>query len=550
MQKSSSSRNSPTPTPTPIPITKTSPKTRYDRERTTAINKVMTDTKLPDDVADMIQGMFSKEPSSHFRYGITLDDLNIPELALNPNVYPLIKVIIDKYGGIDELNKKGFSATNVYEKNDLIKFHRNLSKNEEPEVISYLLKIYKYYPTSISSILIDWKALCNNNGARSLLKLKIEDENKISREDYNFEPTHNKIDWGILSGILLKNQKSPLIRLVSDFIGKGNSSGKNIYLRNQRYIEQKQKDILLKRKKINEVSATDKDFWTDLSSGDITASKIKLLRKRIEFEKTQPFANRGINWDILCGNKSPIAIELVKERIEFEKTMSYFEVLFYKKEYKYGVSWAFLCSNTNPEAFKLLREQIENEKIQDNSTMYKAYLDIELEELYRLDVGNKEKERIIEYASKVISDYEQDHFIDRLDWFQLCANSSPEAVQLIKERIEYEKELTRNGELYKSKIDLRGLSLNQEPEAIELLMQQLKIKYGSSHLRLLHNQGISGIQQIIDNLSKNPSIIVRYDKIMKAQDKTRHARYLKEVDDITRMFSNIPTSIRAKLKST
>lgn len=449
MQKSSSSSSSSRKSPILKPFPKTSPKTRYDRERTTAINQVMTDTKLPDDVADIIKGMLG-EPLSHFRYGITLDDLNIQELALNPNVYPLIKVIIDKYGGIDtdKLSKiKGFSPTRVYEQNDLIKFHRNLSKNEEPEVISYLLKIYKKYPPTISSILLDWKALCKNNGAKSLLKLKIEDENKIPREVYNFIPTHNKINWGELLNILLQNPNSPLIKLVSEFmetkrIENGNTN-MNIPFSYETYLlykrlaeqkheeaEQKRNDMLQKRKIINDVPATDKEFWTYLSSGDITASKIKLLRKRIEYEKTQPFANRGINWDILCGN------------------------------------------------------------------------------------------------------------------------NSPEAVQLVKERIEYEKDLTRKKEIYKSKIDWAGLALNQEPEAIELLMQQIKISYGTSHLGLLSNQGISGIQQIIDNLSKNPSIIVRYDKIMKAQDKTRHTRYLKDVDEITRMFSNIPTDIREKLKLT
>jgi len=526
----------------------------------------MSDTKLPDDVADIIKGNLG-EPLSHFRYGITLDDLNIQELALNPNVYPLIKVIIEKFGGLDtdKLSKiRGFSSTRVYEQDDLIKFHRNLSKNEEPEVISYLLEIYKKYHHTISSILLDWKALCKNNGAKSLLKLKIEDENKIPREVYNFIPTQNKIDWGILLSILLQNPNSPLIQLVSKFMEtkriENENTKRNIPFSYETYLlykgraEQKQKDMLQKRKIINDVSATDKEFWAYLSSGDITASKIKLLRKRIEYEKTQPFAKRGINWDILCGNNSPRAIELVKERIAFEKTMSYFEVLFYNKEYKYGVSWAFLCTNTNPEAFKLLREQIEKEKMFQDYTTYKAYLDNELEELYnRLDVGNKEnKERrkIIEYANKVIGDYEQDRNIDRIDWFKLCANSSPEAVQLIKERIKYEKVLTRNGELYESKIDLIGLALNKEPEAIELLMQQIRIRYGTSHLGLLSNQGISGIQQIIDNLSKNPSIIVRYDKIMKAQDKTRHTRYLKDVDEITRMFSNIPTGIREKLKLT
>jgi len=88
---------------------------------------------------------------------------------------------------------------------------------------------------------------------------------------------------------------------------------------------------------------------------------------------------------------------------------------------------------------------------------------------------------------------------------------------------------------------LVGLALNQEPEAIELLMQRIQDVRRSRR---------SNYDPVIYNLSKNPSIIVRYDKIMKAQDKTRHARYLKEVDKITRMFSNIPTSIRAKLKST
>ena len=292
----------------------------------------------------------------------------------------------------------------------------------------------------------------------------------------------------------------------------------------------------------------------DLSSE--TPIAIKLLRERIKFEKTfektQLFANRGINWEILCENNSQGAIELVKERIEIEKTMPYFQVLFYNKKYKYGVSWAFLCSNTNPEAFKLLRQQIEDEKeIYKDKVQYQDTLDTELKKLDRLDVDDKEK--IIKYAKDVIrkiaryeryklrgllTNKETNHDNDRIDWFQLCANSSPEAVQLIKERIKYEKELTRNGELYKSKIDLVGLALNQEPEAIELLMQRIQDLHRSNY------------EPVIYNLSKNPSIIVRYDKIMKAQDETQHVRYLKEVDEITRMFSNIPTSIRAKLKST
>jgi hypothetical protein len=450
MQKSSSSSSKSSSRKSPIlkPLPETSPKTRYDRERRAAINQVMSDTKLPDDVADIIiQGMLG-EPLSHFRYGITLDDLNIQELALNPNVYPLIKVIIHKYGGINttKLETNGFNETS-YKHDDLIKFHRNLSKNEEQEVISYLLKIYKGNNSTISSILLDWKALCQNNSAKSLLKLKIEDEKKIPKEEYYFEPIHNRIDWSIFLSMILQNPKSTLSKFVSNFmetkrieIENGNWNipiTYDLYLQYKilaeqmhKDMQQKRKDMLQKRKNINDVPATDKEFWEYLSSGDITASKIKLLRERIEYEKTQPVANRGINWEILC------------------------------------------------------------------------------------------------------------------------TNSSPEAVQLIKERITYEKQLTRNGVLYESKIDLAGLALNKEPEAILLLMQQLRIRYGTSQLGLLSNQGITGIQQIIDNLSKNPSIIVRYDKIMKAQDKARHPRYLRDVNEITRMFSNIPTGIREKLKLT
>jgi hypothetical protein len=150
---------------------------------------------------------------------------------------------------------------------------------------------------------------------------------------------------------------------VSELVGvEGNIPVRsyNIYLKNQRVAEEKHIEMPQKRAKINEAPATDKEFWVDLSSE--TPIAIKLLRERINFEKTfektQLFANRGINWEILCGNNSQGAIELVKERIKIEKTMPYFQVLFYNKKYKYGVSWAFLCSNTNPEAFKLLREKI------------------------------------------------------------------------------------------------------------------------------------------------------------------------------------------------
>jgi hypothetical protein len=253
MQKSSSSssRNSSSSrkSPTPIPIPKTSPKTRYDRERAIAINEVITDTKLHDDVADIIKGMLGKEePSSHFRYGITLDDLNIPELGLNPNVYPLIKIIIDKYGGIDTVKLSNHDR-HLSEQKDLtrlVEFHKNLSKNEEPEVISYLLEIYKHYPTSISSLLLDWEALCNNKGASSLLILKIEDEYKLSREEYTALPKHNKIDWGIL----FKNPDSAVITLVSELVGeKGNIPLRsyNIYLKNQRVAEEKHIEMLQKK---------------------------------------------------------------------------------------------------------------------------------------------------------------------------------------------------------------------------------------------------------------------------------------------------------------
>lgn len=133
------------------------------------------------------------------------------------------------------------------------------------------------------------------------------------------------------------------------------------------------------------------------------------------------------------------------------------------------------------------------------------------------------------------------HYIDRIDWFQLCANSSPEAVQLIKERIEYEKQLILKEEPYTSKIDLNGLAFNEAPEAIELLIERIKDDMETKRRTRKHMHGNKAL--IIENLSKNPSIIVRYDKLMKSHHKTRHTRYLRDVDEITRKFSNIQTRI-------
>ena len=105
---------------------------------------------------------------------------------------------------------------------------------------------------------------------------------------------------------------------------------------------------------------------------------------------------------------------------------------------------------------------------------------------------------------------------DKIDWFALCANSSKKAVQLVKDRIDYEKGLDIT--LYKTKIIWEALSMNKQHDAIDLVIERIKYESLNEHSITIKNR-----LYIISwsELSKNPAIFVPYSEFLGKPKKQR-----------------------------
>jgi hypothetical protein len=165
--------------------------------------------------------------------------------------------------------------------------------------------------------------------------------------------------------------------------------------------------------------------WNAISKN---SNAIDILRKKWEEEKilikkkhpiyTYLKVHHIVSWDILSGNTG--AFDLLREKIQMEKEMppDEYKLLSYKER----IDWEVLSEN--PEAVELLF-------LKENR--------------------------------------------DKIVWQNLSKNHSqnPKAIQLLKERVEYEKRLKRRQRLKLSnKIDWASLSSN--PNAIEILAANKK----------------------------------------------------------------------------
>ena len=188
-----------------------------------------------------------------------------------------------------------------------------------------------------------------------------------------------------------------------------------------------------------------------------------VLRKWVKKEE--------LNWSMLSEN--PCAIDLLKEKIQQEKSMDKEEYKNLKveekvnwlklsmnpeaidilKKYSRDIVWCTLCDNKNPRAVDMILERMEYEK------QLPPY-SIEDEDY---DEDNDEDE-----ASKDC------YFLYRVWIDRMCYNENPRIIDLLRERIELEK----NREHYMTlnineKIDWEQLSSNPHPKAIELLAENL-----------------------------------------------------------------------------
>lgn len=197
-----------------------------------------------------------------------------------------------------------------------------------------------------------------------------------------------------------------------------------------------------------------------------------------------------LDWSILSAN--PCAIDLLKEKIEEEKSMNKEEynklsndkkvnwlklsmnpeAIDILKKYPKDIVWCSLCDNKNPQVVDMILERIEYEK------QLPPYPDDSDDEDNEDDEDNKDKNGLYRI------------------WFdRLCYCEHPQIIDLLRERIELEK----NSEYYMTlndneKIDWIQLSSNSHPKAIKLLSEN---KDKIDWLTLSENPG--AIELLIEN---------------------------------------------------
>jgi len=178
-----------------------------------------------------------------------------------------------------------------------------------------------------------------------------------------------------------------------------------------------------------------------------------------------------INWSQLCLN--PNAIKLLKERIKYENNLDYNE---YKELVILGnsISWDLLSQN--PNAIKLLKKNnaIVWYKLAKNSNPNVVKL---LQKKIKDGFTDSDSEESVWFSlsqnpnvMKILQDNQE-----QIIWCELSKNSNLDAIELLKNRIQYENNLSRE-EYYnleeRYKIDWNKLL--QNPNAIDLLKENPK----------------------------------------------------------------------------
>ena len=164
-------------------------------------------------------------------------------------------------------------------------------------------------------------------------------------------------------------------------------------------------------------------------SDNTNIKAIPLIAKKIEEEKLLSSSGYkklkyGINWISLSGN--PIAVELLEQ-------------------YENDIVWSAFCGNPNPEALRLIKKELKRDVDSHNINW-----------------------QILSANPIVIQLFEEyPHYKKYIDYSGLSANSSDEAVQLLKEHLKK----------HPSEIDLDMLSSNTNPKAVEILKNKINQKY-------------------------------------------------------------------------
>jgi uncharacterized cysteine cluster protein YcgN (CxxCxxCC family) len=199
-----------------------------------------------------------------------------------------------------------------------------------------------------------------------------------------------------------------------------------------------------------------------VKSGKLSYKKLSKNPNAIDFLRKHP---KYINYSELSGNKNPEAIKLLRKQI-------------------YNISWSSLSLNPSKEAIELLKENrnmIDWYKLSSNINIM-SFLETvsDCDDLYKLDWD------ILSMncgAIPLLEEYPRD-----INWKIISKNSK--GIELLCER------LSRN----KRMVDYNNLSLNETPEAIQILRENFKkINW--------HNLAYNKSQAAIDLMKEYPENI-------------------------------------------
>ena len=210
-----------------------------------------------------------------------------------------------------------------------------------------------------------------------------------------------------------------------------------------------------------------------------------------------------INYFWLSYNTNPIAMGLLAEEMKVNPSVHLDwkalsrnpEAIKILKANRDKISWGFLSLNTNPEAMKLLEEEIkvnpahinfeslaENETpeamkiIEDNLLIENSIYTTNWNRFWEILSRNTKAVKILRANRK------------KIDWCSLCGNQSTEAIKLLEEEMATKPDVVNwiilSGnpnkrafamlEANPKKINLRRLSSNTHPKAIELLEKRME----------------------------------------------------------------------------
>jgi len=277
-----------------------------------------------------------------------------------------------------------------------------------------------------------------------------------------------------------------------------------------------------------------------------------------------------LDWSMLSEN--PCAIDLLKEKIEQEKSMDNKEYIKLKfnekvnwiklsmnseaidilKKYPNDITWCSLCDNKNPLAVDMILDRIEYEKQLPNSSNEDDEDEVEFSRIWFDRLSYSEHPRIIELLrerielEKNIDQYMTLNYFNKIDWIYLSSNPHPKAIELLAENLDKVDwtVLSENPgaiELLKAnphKILWRYLSLNKN--ASELLKQR---HYYEKSLSIEEYYSLGKNNQLSwEYLSANPCAI----ELLKANPARIHWEELTRNPEAIDMLKNKPRGVSVR----